>query len=95
MTVSDWIIQNWQEALAVVGVGSGSGIIGKKLTDQAQNKKISKLEERVGKVESDLLLNTTMDNEFKISLNARLDRIEHNVESKMEIIINHLLNLKK
>ena len=85
-----WLSDNWEQMLAVVGIGSGSSLFTKKLVDQKQDKKIKGIEKRIDKVETDLNLNTQLDNQFRMELNTRLG----NLETQGKTIIDHLLNKK-
>lgn len=44
MNLMDWLSENYPSVLATLGIGGGSGLLGKKLVDREQNKKISELQ---------------------------------------------------
>lgn len=86
----DYITANWQELLTFVGVGGGSGLLGKIVVDKQQNKKIKSLEKRVGTVESDLKLNTVLDEQFRETIKGDLT----DIKGQNKMILKHLLDNK-
>lgn len=47
--LESWITSHWVEILTYLGIGGGSGILGKKLTDKKQDEKIKRNEEELNK----------------------------------------------
>ena len=88
--MKEWILDNWDQLLGAVGVGAGSGFLGKKFIDAKQDSKIKSLDKRVSAVESDLKINTTLDKDFKSTINNRFDTLE----KQGSMILSHLLNNK-
>ncbi len=103
--MKEWFISHWQEILAYIGIGGGSGIIGKKLTDKQQDKKLKDHEDRIMKLETecitiknDIQNNTVFDKqlrgefkEYRDLMDKRLSRIE----DKQDKIYDHLIKLSK
>ena len=85
----DWMIKHWEEVLAFVGIGTGSGIAGTKLIDRQQNASIKKLEERMEIAESKILdveksqisiveklaTNTILDKQLRIELQEHRNQL--------------------
>ena len=70
--MKEYIINHWSDLITFIGVGGGSGLLGKIIVDKKQDKKIKSLDKRVGTVETDLKLNTTVDNQFRENIDNRL-----------------------
>lgn len=86
----EYIAANWQELLTFIGVGGGSGLLGKIVVDKQQNKKIKSLEKRVGTVETDLKLNTAIDEQFRDTIKGDLT----DIKGQNKMILKHLLDNK-
>ena len=83
MTLQDWIMSNWEVLLSAAGIGGSSGILGKKLTDKAQDSKIKantdsikntgekviKIMEVQTGLKAQLDINDALDKEFKTNFN--------------------------
>lgn len=105
MTAPEWLQAHWLELTAALGIGSGSGLLSKKLIDKSQDKKIEKLEARVDKNTSDIQMisnrlqtNTEFDKQLRVdfrehrdSLDKRFDRLE----KKHDEMMKFLFSLKK
>lgn len=88
------------EVLTMLGIGGGSGFLGKRWTDKEQNNKIKALETKVEKHEGmisdiatdqqqmkkDLETNTKFDKQNYTHINERLDKIDKKQDSLEETI---------
>ena len=88
--MNDWFANHWQELIASICLGGGTSVLGTKMIDKQQNKRIDKIEGRLTSIESDLTLNNGLDNQFRKELDNRLG----NIESLNNRILEHLLNKK-
>ena len=86
--MKEWILNNWDQLLGAVGVGAGSGFLGKKFIDAKQDSKIKSLDKRMGIVESDLKINTTLDKDFRASVAGELKDIKHTTNMILENLLN-------
>lgn len=91
--MSEWFNQHWQEILAALGVGSGSGFLSKKLMDRESEKRMKSLEEKVSEIESKQELNHLRDLDFrdqaktdKSFFYAWLQRVEEKLDKISEDI---------
>jgi len=89
-SVEDWF-ENWPTLLAALGLGGSGSIVGHKLVDKEQNKRLSKLETKVSEIDGSIRLNDGIDKQFRASVETRLSSIE----GSLSTLTNHLLNKKK
>jgi len=89
-SVEDWF-ENWPTLLAALGLGGSGSIVGHKLVDKEQNKRLSKLETKVSEIDGSIRLNDGIDKQFRASVETRLSSIE----TSLSTLTNHLLNKKK
>lgn len=89
--MEDWITEHWATLLAALGLGGGGSVVGHKMVDKIQNKKIEKLEIKVSEIDSNIKLNDGVDKQFRASVETRLSSIE----TSLSTLTNHLLNKKK
>jgi hypothetical protein len=87
----DWFNENWGNLLAAIGAGGGSSIIGTKMIDKEQNKRLTKLEDKVNVIDSSLKVNEASDKQFRMELNTRLG----NIEGMMSKVLDNLLSKKR
>ncbi len=85
MNVIQWIGENIQEILAVLGSGALSGVITKKAVDRHQDRKIASLtkkmtavENRATKLEKDVTLTIRNMNSLKMRLQGAIHEISKN-----------------
>lgn len=100
--IHDWLIKHWAELAAALGIGGGSGLAAKKLTDKKQDKKISELESKVNDMEkaitqlkNDIKTNTMFDKQFRDQMEREYNGIKEDmkeVKRGLEQILGHLLN---
>lgn len=107
MDLKQWLAAHWADLLTWLGIGGGSvggGILGQRVTDRDQNRKIKQLREemdlakvKISDLEKELAYNAKQDaqlredlREHRESLNERLVRME----SKQDKLIDYLFQLK-
>ncbi len=97
MEILNWIIKHWPELAAAVGIGGGSGLAAKKLTDKKQDGKIADLETKVNdmdkaltKLKTDIETNTKFDKQFREQVEGSMQEIK----TQLNQILGHLLNTK-
>tara|TARA_R100001509_G_scaffold160834_1_gene129133 strand:- start:516 stop:815 length:300 start_codon:yes stop_codon:yes gene_type:complete len=88
--VEDWF-ENWPTLLAALGLGGSGSIVGHKLVDKEQNKRLSKLETKVHEIDSSIKLNDGVDKQFRSSVENRLGSIE----GSLSTLTKHLLAKKR
>tara|TARA_R100001463_G_scaffold122_1_gene632 strand:- start:227 stop:526 length:300 start_codon:yes stop_codon:yes gene_type:complete len=88
--VEEWF-EDWPTLLAALGLGGSGSIVGHKLVDKEQNKRLSKLETKVSEIDSSIKLNDGIDKQFRSSVETRLSSIE----GSLSTLTKHLLNKKK
>jgi len=89
-SVEEWF-KDWPTLLAALGLGGSGSILGHKLVDKEQNKRLSKLETKVSEIDGSIKLNDGVDKQFRASVETRLSSIE----GSLSTLTNHLLNKKK
>ncbi len=89
--MEEWITEHWATLLAALGLGGGGSVVGHKMVDKIQNKKIEKLEIKVSEIDSSIKLNDGIDKQFRSSVETRLSSIE----GSLSTLTKHLLNKKK
>ena len=104
MDILNWIVKHWPEFAAALGIGGGSGLAAKKLTDKRQDKKISALEKKVNdmdktitQLKNDIKTNTMLDKQFRDQMEQEYNGIKEDmkeVKRGLEQILGHLLNQK-
>ncbi len=89
--MEEWLTEHWATLLAALGLGGGGSVVGHKMVDKIQNKKIEKLEIKVSEIDSSIKLNDGIDKQFRSSVETRLSSIE----GSLSTLTKHLLNKKK
>ncbi len=89
--MEEWLTEHWATLLAALGLGGGGSVVGHKMVDKIQNKKIEKLEIKVSEIDSSIKLNDGVDKQFRSSVETRLSSIE----GSLSTLTKHLLNKKK
>lgn len=80
MILVNWLQDHWPEVLAYLGIGGGSGILGKKLTDKKQDTKIKQHEEKINHHEEDIkVLKKVYSSQSKAILKVEND-LKHNTD---------------
>ena len=97
--MSEWIEAHWIELLSALGIGGGSGILGKKLTDRKQNKDIEYLKSEVKDIRSELSINSDRDlalkehiAEMKLDFKESLTEIKQGQKELQSLIIDLIKN---
>lgn len=90
MRLEDWF-ENWPTLLAALGLGGSGSIVGHKLVDKEQNRRLSKLESKVNEIDSSIKLNDGIDKQFRSSVENRLGSIE----GSLSTLTKHLLAKKR
>jgi len=90
-SMEEWLTEHWATLLAALGLGGGGSVVGHKMVDKIQNKKIEKLEIKVSEIDSSIKLNDGVDKQFRSSVETRLSSIE----GSLSTLTKHLLNKKK
>ncbi len=100
----NWFIKHWAELAAALGLGGGSGLLAKKMTDKKQDKKISDLEKKVNSLNEDMLqlkndikTNTMFDKQFREQVEKEYNGIKEGmreIKEGLQLLTNHLLNKK-
>ena len=88
--MEDWLTEHWATLLAALGLGGGSSVVGHKMVDKIQNKKIDKLEAKVNEIDSSFKVNDGVDKQFRKEVDTRLG----NIETSLSTLTNHLLSKK-
>jgi len=95
MTPTEWLMQNWEALIAAAGIGGGGGILGKKLTDKHQDRKIEAnrkslemahqridgLQKQHLIMQSQIELNTALDKEFRVTFSEHRKQMQRDIES--------------
>jgi hypothetical protein len=90
--IKTWFLSNWEVLGTAVGLGSGSRLVTKKLTDREQDKKIKALENDVSEIKTKLAVNTELDNQRQAALSITLDKIDKRfdrMEDKLDRILEN------
>jgi hypothetical protein len=74
--MEEWITEHWATLLAALGLGGGGSVVGHKMVDKIQNKKIEKLEAKVNEMDSSFKVNDGVDKQFRKEVDTRLGNIE-------------------
>lgn len=86
----DWLINHWQEIAAYLGIGTSSGVLSKKYLDKKQNKVLKTHSYRLAKIENELKLNRSRDNDLRKEVENNRKQMEHwldRVEQKIDKIL--------
>jgi len=89
--MEEWLTEHWATLLAALGLGGGGSVVGHKMVDKIQNKKIEKLEAKVNEIDSSFKVNDGVDKQFRKEVDTRLG----NIETSLSTLTNHLLSKKK
>ncbi len=102
--MKDWFMHHWQDVLTYIGIGGGSGIIGKKMIDREQSKKlkdheqrITLLESKTKEIEKDIETNTIFDKQLRSEFKDHrelMDKRLQRIEDTQIKIYEHLINRK-
>lgn len=94
----EWIDSHWLTLATSLGIGSSSGILGKKFIDREQNKKLKELKEQVDMQET--RIKTSEDNykdlSHKLDTNTLLDKeLRETLKTRDEQIHQQLAEVKE
>lgn len=102
--MKDWFFHHWQDVLTYIGIGGGSGILGKKMIDREQSRKLKDHEERINLLESktksiekDIETNTIFDKQLRSEFKDHrelMDKRLQRIEDTQVKIYEHLINRK-
>lgn len=102
-TIKLWFESHFTELLAIIGAGGGGGILGKKLKDKEQDKKLNELANQVIENKGDIVIikmeletNTKFDHQLRDDIregraetNLVLKEIKDSIKSINEYLLNH------
>lgn len=105
----NWLSSHIPEILGVAGVGGGSGLLGKKLIDKEQSKKITELEGKVEvhdklimELQAEIKSNTLLDEAFRTQIsdqnkqiNSKIDELGRSIAEGQKNMMNELLTIYK
>lgn len=102
MELFKWILDNWEQILAILGVTGGSGLITKLIIDKNQNKKIQdiegkiiSMEKEIAQLKNDIETNTMFDNQFRQQVEKEYNSIKEaikEIKDSLSQLMAHLLN---
>lgn len=103
--ITEWLVEHWPELAAALGVGGGGGLIGKKLTDSTQDKKIKEMEtilnlhdKKISKMALDIDINSRFDEQFREQVDKDRTQILETlkeIKASQSQMIDHLLSKSK
>ena len=101
MGVFEWVSQHWEEVLAAIGLGGGSGLAAKKIVDSKQDSRISDLEKKIKILELEasnlknaITMNTSFDKELRKQIERDYMNLKNDVQEvkvSLQSLVSHLL----
>jgi hypothetical protein len=105
MDVLRWVGEHYPELVGALGLGSGGGLVAKKLADRKQDRAIAGLKKKITsidmdlvKVKNDIATNTLFDKQFRDQMRVDYKGIKEEtseIKARLETILTHLLNSKR
>jgi ABC-type phosphate transport system auxiliary subunit len=92
MSITQWLAEHWPTLATAAGIGSGSGLAAKRIADHEQNKRITKLEDELNAIKSDLKVNAALDIAFRAEVNssiAKIDKRFDRMDDKLDRILEN------
>ena len=89
--MEEWLTEHWATLLAALGLSGGGSVVGNKMIDKIQSKKIERLEHKINEMDSSFKVNDGVDKQFRKEVDTRLG----NIETSLSTLTNHLLSKKK